>query len=254
MMKEHDCEIFQERLDLLGGSYPAVDGLEELERLAEGCRDCGTILEAYLHLAGPPAHELETEVPPGMAESMWGNVSSRTVDRHAGERRWSIWRILTPALAAAVVLLVFGLGLTLGELRHLHGVEERMTAEIELRDETIEALRLRGGETPGLFASERLRGLALGRRLAGRNEYRVGDLIALLEQLPRDTQVLSAKEVDAILGRAGRAAYSPYGTRLRGFDYSNGLDAGEAILLIEALGIDSNELIPREQIASLRGI
>ncbi len=254
MMKEHDCEIFQERLDMLRGAYPPGDGLEELKRFATGCRDCGTILDAYLHLAGPPIRELEAEVPPGMVESMWERVSSRTVERHSEGRRWSIWRILTPVLAAAVVVLVFGLGLTLGELRHLRGVEERMAAEIDRREETIAALRLRGGEAAGLFASERLRSLALSRHLAGRDEYRIGDLIALLEQLPRDTQVLSAKEVHELLDRTDRPAYSLYSTRLREFDYSNGLDAGEAILLIEALGIDADELIPREQIASLRGI
>ncbi len=255
MMNEHDCEKFQELLDTLEGTYPSGVELEELERRAAGCRDCETILGAYPHLAGPSAGELEAEVPGGLVDSMWTRVSSRTAERPYRRRRWALGRILVPTLATAVVLLVFALGFMLGELRHLRGAEERMSAMIERREETIAALQARrSDDAPGLLVSERFRDLALRRFLQERDSYRVGDLIAMLEQLPRDTKILSAKEVGALFGRGGTAAYSPYNTRLRGFDYSNGLDAEEAILLIEALGIGSDELIPREQIASLRGI
>lgn len=255
MMKEHDCEIFQEKLDALEGGRPSGTELEELERQAAGCRDCGTILEAYQHLAGPSALELEAEVPAEMVDSMWARVSACTTERPSGARRWSIGRILTPTLAAAVVLLVFALGFMLGELRHLRGIEERMAAMIERREETIVALQAqRSNDTPGLLASERIRGLARRRFLQERDTYRVSELISFLEQLPHDTKILNAQEVDVLLGRGGMAAYSPYSARLRAVDYTNGLDAGEAILLIEALGIDADEFIPREQIASLRGI
>jgi hypothetical protein len=37
-------------------------------------------------------------------------------------------------------------------------------------------------------------------------------------------------------------------------DYSNGLDAREAIMLIEMLGIDPDELVTRERFAALNGI
>lgn len=255
MMKEHDCERFQERLDGLEGRHSSGEDLDGLERQAAGCSDCVTILEAYLHLAGPSARELEAEVPEEMAESMWARVSAHTVERPSVAQRWSIVRILTPALAAAVVLLIFALGFMLGELRHLRGIEERMASMIERREETIAALQAnRSDDAPGLLASERVRGLASRRFLQDRDTYRVGELISFLEQLPPDTRILSAKEVDALLGRGGAAAYSPYNTRLRGLDYSNGLDAGEAILLIQVLGIDANELISRKQLASLRGI
>jgi hypothetical protein len=254
-MSGHDeCEKFQDRLDLFGGEPPPEEEMRELERHASGCPDCATILEAYLHLAGPSNEELEAQVPDAMTGAMWQRVAARTVYRNMGYGRFNIRRILSPVLAAAVVLLVFALGFTLGELRHLRGVEQKMAEKIERRDETIASLRTGGSEPPGLFTSERFRNLARRRFLQERDSYRVGDLIVLLEQLPRDTKILSASEVRILLGRGGTAAYSPYNTRLRGFDYSNGLDAGEAILLIEALGIDADELIPREEIASLRGI
>ena len=254
-MKEHDCEIVQERLEGLGGAPPSGDRLQELERLAAGCSDCETILAAYLHLAGSSAEELEAEVPPEMAGSMWSRVSKQTVELSSGRRQWSLGRILTPALAAAVVLLVFALGFMLGELRHLRGIEERMARMIERREETIAVMQARRTDAaPGLFASERFRDFARRRLLNERESYRVGEIISLLERLPRDTQVLSAREVDVLLARSGAAAYTPYYSKIRGFDYSNGIDAGEALMLIEALGIDADQLIPREEIASLRGI
>jgi hypothetical protein len=254
-MSGHDeCEKFQDRLDLLGGEPPPEEEMRELERHASGCPECATMLEAYLHLAGPSNAELEAQVPDEMTGAMWQRVAARTVDRNTGYERFNVRRILVPVLAAAVVLLVFAFGFTLGELRHLRGVEQRMAEKIERRDETIAALRAGGSETPGLFASERFRNLARRRFLAGRETYRVGDLIALLEQLPPDTKILSAREVDALIGRSGISAYSPYSDRLHMVDYSNGLDAVEVITLIEALGIDADELIPRERIASLRGI
>jgi hypothetical protein len=254
MMEKHDCEIFQQRLDALEGTRPPEAELEELEMQAAGCRDCETILDACLHLAGPSRGELEAEVPAKMVDSMWTRVSSRTIGRPSGLRRWAFGRVLVPALAATVVLLVFALGFMLGELRHLRGIEDRMAMMIERREETIASMQARSDETPGLLASERFRGLLRRRFLQERNTYRVSELISFLEKLPQDTKILSAQEVDALLGRGGTAAYSPYSTRLRMVDYTNGLDAGEAILLIEALGIDTDELIPREQIASLRGI
>ena len=255
MMEKHDCESLQERLDALGGSRPPGEELEELERLAAGCRECETILGAYLHLAGPPAGELEAEVPSEMVDSMWARVSSRTVGRTEKRRRWSIRRILTPALAAAVILLVFALGFMMGELRHLRGIEERMTSMIERREETIAALQARRGDgTPELFASERFRDFAFRRFLQRQDTYRVSELISYLERLPSDTKVLSAREAEALLSRRSMAVYSPYTARLRAVDYTNGLDASEAILLIEALGIDADEQIPREQIVNLKGI
>jgi hypothetical protein len=256
MKINNECESFQDRLDRLGGGPPAGEDMRELERHAAGCPECAMILEAYLHLAGPSNEELEAQVPETITGTMWPRVAEKTIDRNmiTGSRWNSLLRVLVPTLAAAVVLLVFGLGLTLGELRHLRGVEERMATEIERRDDTITALRLGGGEAPGLFASERFRALALSRFFAGRKTYRIGDLVALLEQLPPDTRLLSSREVETLAGGGGMFGYSPYNEGLRRVDYSNGLDAGEAIMLIEALGIDSDELIPREQIASLRGI
>ena len=255
MMNEHDCEGFQELLDALEGTYPSGAELEELERRAAGCRDCETLLGAYTHLAGPPAGELEAEVPDGLVDSMWTRVSSRTVERPLRRRRCAPGRILIPTLAAAVVLLVFALGFMLGELRHLRGTEERMAAMIERREETIAALQARRSDgAPELFASERFRDFAFRKLLQRRDAYRVGDLISYLERLPSNTKVLSAREVEALLNRRSMAVYSPYTARLRTVDYTNGLDAGEAILLIEALGIDADEMIPREQIANLRGI
>jgi hypothetical protein len=250
------CKTFQDLLDRLGGSPPAEMEMRELEQHAADCPDCAMMLEAYLHLAGPSNEELEAQVPDTMTGTMWSRVAERTVDRGAisGSRRISLLRILAPTLAAAVVILVFALGFMLGELRHLRGVEARMTAEIERRDETIAALQVRSDDAPGLLASDRFRSLVRRRYLQNRETFRIGELMALLEQLPSDTELLSAREVGTLIGGGGLSSYSPYSERIRTVDYSNGLDAREAIMLIEALGIDADELIPRERIVSLRGI
>jgi hypothetical protein len=254
-MSGHDeCEKFQDRLDLLGGEPPPEEEMRELERHASGCPECATMLEAYLHLAGPSNAELEAQVPDEMTGAMWQRVAARTVDRNTGYERFNVRRILVPVLAAAVVLLVFAFGFTLGELRHLRGVEQRMAEKIERRDETIAALQVRSDDASGLLASDRFHGLVRRRYLQDRETYRIGELITLLEQLPPDMEILSAWEVDALLGGGGMAAYSPYTARLRRFDYSNGLDAREAIMLIETLGIDAEELIPSEQIENLKRI
>ena len=250
------CEAFQDRLDRLGGNPPGELEIRELNQHTADCPDCAMMLEAYLHLAGPSNNELEAAVPDEMVDSMWMDVSSRAYDRGltSGSKRFSFLRVLVPVLAAAVVILVFALGFMLGELRHLRGIEDRMAAEIESRDETIAALHVRSDETTGLLTSDRFRNLVRRRYLQDRETYRVSELIAILEQMPPDTKILSAQEVNALIGGGSGSSYSPYYSRIQQIDYSNGLDAREAILLIDALGIDSSELIPREQIATLRGI
>jgi hypothetical protein len=257
MMKENTkCEAFQERLDLLGGRPPTEDETRELEQHAAGCTDCATMLEAYMHLAGPSNEELEAQVPDEMTDAMWHRVAAQTVDRGKapGIGRISLFRILVPTLAAAVVVLVFALGFMLGELRHLRGVEARMAAELERRDVTITALQMGRDDTPGLLASERFRNIVRRKFLEDRDVYRVSELIALLEQLPPDTRLLNAREMDALLSGGGGSSLSPYNSRLRSVDYSNGLDAREAIMLIEILGIDPDELVTRERFTALNGI
>ncbi len=256
MNSHNECEAFQERLDRLGGKPPTGDERKELEGHTAGCPDCATILDAYMHLVGPSNEELEATVPREMTDTMWSRVAAMTIDRGIapGLRRTSLFRILVPTLAAAVVVLVFTLGFMLGELRHLRGVEARMAAELERRDETITALQLGRDDTPGLLASERFRGLVRRRFLQDRDAYRVGELIALLEQLPPDTKLLNAREVDALVGGGGGSSFSPYNAQLRSVDYSNGLDAREVIMLIEMIGIDPDEMISRERFTALNGI
>jgi hypothetical protein len=256
MSSHNECEEFQEILDTLGGRPPTEDEMQELEAHAAGCRDCATVLGAYLHLAGPSNEELETQVPEEMASAMWHRVAAQTVERgeSRGFSRISIYRILVPTLAAAVVVLVFALGFMLGELRHLRGVETRMAAELDRRDATITALQLGRDDTPGMLASERFRNIVRRRFLEDHDAYRVSELITLLEQLPPETRLLSAREVDALLSRGGGSSISPYSEHLRTIDYSNGLDAREAIMLIEMLGIDPDELVTRERFAALNGI
>ena len=195
-------------------------------------------------------------MPDEMDGAMWHRVAAQTIDRGTlpGSRRISLFRILVPSLAAAVVVLIFALGFMLGELRHLRGVEARMAVELERRDETITALNMGRDDTPGLLASERFRSLARRRFLQDRDAYRVSELIALIEQLPPGTKLLNAREVDALLSGGGGSSLSPYNARFRRIDYSNGLDAREAIMLIEILGIDPDELISRERFAALNGI
>lgn len=256
MMRENNkCEELQELLDRLGGRPPTENEKRELEEHSAVCRDCSLILEAYLHLAGPSNEELEAQVPEEMAGAMWHRVAAQTVERGSpiASSKISLFRILVPTLAAAVVVLVFALGFMLGELRHLRGVEERMAIELERRDATITALQLGRDETPGMLASERFRTIIRRRFLQDRDAYRVSELVALLEQLPPETRLLSAREAGALLSGGG-SSISPYSERLRKIDYSNGLDAREAIMLIEILGIDRNELISRERFAVLNGV
>ncbi|HER43412.1 MAG TPA: hypothetical protein ENO08_03025, partial [Candidatus Eisenbacteria bacterium] len=136
MMTNNECGRFQDRLDRLEGALPEGRESRELERHAAECPDCAIMLETCLHLAGPFKEELESKVPAEMADSMWAQVSSHIADRRPVGWRWSLSRVIVPALAAAVILLVFWLGMTLGELRYLRGVEERMAAEIERRENT----------------------------------------------------------------------------------------------------------------------
>ncbi len=255
MRENNKCEELQELLDRLGGRPPTENEKRELEEHSAVCRDCSLILEAYLHLAGPSNEELEAQVPDEMADAMWHRVAAQTVDRgkSPGFGRISLLRVLVPTLAAAVIVLVFALGFMLGELRHLRGVEERMAIELERRDTTIAALQLGRDETPGMLASERFRNIVRRRLMEDRDVYRVSELIALLEQLPPETTLLSAREAGTLLSGGG-SSISPYSERLRRVDYSNGLDAREAIMLIEILGIDRNELISKERFAALNGV
>jgi len=121
MDEKMTCEEFQERLD---GRTASDEELEELERHASACPDCAVLLAMNRHLRAETLSELEEQVPDSLVDTMWqrvvGEIAARRAERLSLTKRfWPFQRILVPAMAAAIVLLVFASGFLLGELKSL---------------------------------------------------------------------------------------------------------------------------------------
>lgn len=258
MREKRECTEFQEKLDRLGGAQPGAEELAGLESHASTCDECAMILRMYLHIAGPAKEELEKSVPAEMADTMWRRIEPRTAGmpqhRPAGSARFPVLRrAFAPVLTAAVIVLVFAAGYMLGELRQYRKIESRMSSELERQERVIEALqRGRGGPSSDVSFGDYTGSFARS-AFFEKEEYSVAELVSLLERLSPDTRLLGAREAASLIGRKSHRMWLPVGARLDLIDFTDGLVAGEVIILIETMDIDPATKISRDRLLSLRG-
>jgi hypothetical protein len=252
-----DCEVFQDQLDALEAGALPEEGMEQLRLHADSCEDCAMLLRVHEHLASPTLADLEAAVPDELVASVWPRVRAEIATGESARLResrgWQGWSWLVPAMAAATLLLFIGSGLMyqeLGELRRRENAlvqqvaeQERWLAELDLRTSTDPVAR-----TAGLAGRA-----AWERALARRKSVSVAELARLLHSLPATTTIFDASQLEALyrnlpvwMAIAVRDAAAEIRT-------ADGLQAGELIPLVEALGVDSSRRIPTERLLALAG-
>jgi len=223
MTSGRDCDDFLDGLDayLAGTTPPAA--ARRLETHATACADCAALLAVERRLAATTAAELEAAVPEPLAAGMWERVAPLLGPRADAarvdpSRRRAPW-YARPALAwAATLVLVLGNGLLAAELlRVRRQVGEVAATAAQVRDAATMAPWLAAGAAPDWG------GLT------------VAEAAARLDRLPRAALLAGPEATERWLAGLSRAERLAARAWLREVDLTDGLQAGEARALLDAV-------------------
>ena len=235
MNRKIDCERFAELVDRLPGLPP-----EERARLdghAATCPECAALLEMRLALLDPGREPLEERVPDALVAGMWPRVAAAVerqtaadlVSRRFGRAR----RAFVPALAAAVVLLVFTVGFLFSEIRHLRRSEAALESTVRGQREAIDVVLAGTGG-----------GSAAPVALAGRRALSAGELLEMLERLEPGDPILGAAETERLRRGWRQLALLAILAGEAGVETEDGSQAGELAAMIRASGVSPDARIP----------
>ena len=257
MTKMDDCTRFQE--GLAAGSKLDPTEREQLRRHADSCTDCAAVRRLHEELEDALSNELAAQVPDEMVADMWPRVqaareaAARPSRRgHVSVRAGRDW--LTglgalvlgrgaPLMAAAMVVLLLATGWLAGE-----------RARLKVRERDL----LQRAERAESRASADVHTIGASPPRATRASWtaRIDDLTASrarsrLAQLAPDTLLLDApgawRLLDDLLPASGFARRA----LPKGVDLSDGLQAGEALAVVDRVLADRPELA-RARVGSLR--
>ena len=127
-----------------------------------------------------------------------------------------------------------------------------MSAELKRQQQIIEALKLRDRGPSGDAPFGGITGSLAASAFLEKEEFSVAELVSLLESLSPDTRLLGARQAASLIGRKSSRIWLPVDARLDGIDYTDGIAAGEVIVLIKTMDIDPAAKISRERLLSLR--
>lgn len=258
MIDRNQCEPYQDVLDRLFEGTASESDRRRLREHAHGCPDCHALLDLHRHVRGRPLSELETEVPAEAVDGMWTRVDA---EMSRGVRKAppvpgaaSVWRWVAAAQAAAIVVLAAGAIYLFGELNTMKGREMDLADRVASQQRYLAELdrRTSARASDGGWQTA---GTDWTRRLGGEGDVSIAEITRYLRRLPVNAPVLDAAGARRLLSGFPAALPaddfpSPDG-ELRGVDPNDGLDAGEALALIEALDLDPTYRLPASRIASL---
>jgi hypothetical protein len=252
-----DCDVFQDQLDALQAGALPEEGKEQLRLHAESCEDCAMLLRLHEHLAAPPLSDLEDAVPDELVASVWPRVRAEIATgnsaRLRGSRGWHAWGWLVPAMAAATLFLLIGSGLMYQELRELRRREIALMQQIADQQRWLAELDLRTATDP-VARTAGLAGRATWERaLARRESVSVAELARLLASLPAASTIFDASELEALYRRVPFWMSGTLRDAAAEVRTGDGLQAGELMELLEALGIDSTRRISTARLLALAG-
>jgi hypothetical protein len=258
VIDKDECERYQDTLDRLFEGTASEEDERRLRGHTRTCPDCAVLLDLHRRLRGPSLAELEAAVPEELVSGMWRQVDadvSRQEWREAGRRgRSSIWRWVAAAQAAAVVILAAGAVYLFGEVETLKGREADLAERMSSQQQSLSELDQRTATGP-----RRSRNYTASadweRRLDATGDVTVAEVTQYLRRLPADSPVLNARETRRLLsslpaGLPG-APSAAYLGDLSGITAGDGLQAGEALALIDALDLDPTYRLPSSRIMSL---
>lgn len=270
------CENFMERLEAMASHAMPGEELVRLEKHADGCPDCAMLLRLHVHLADESLADVETRVPDALVAGMWTRLQAEmrgrtgTAASHAPTNRWqhrfcslrgtrprSAAGWLVPALAASVMILLFGGGYLLGEVNQLKQRERLLVASL-LQQEQMAASGVgtrsawrslspapqllagmnRGPAWLGLSRMRSSERTGLTRTLAGERELSVVQLANLLATLPPRAEVLSGEAIRTARWQRSRQREFRRVAEAANVPIEDGLQAGEALRILEKLELN----------------
>jgi hypothetical protein len=239
-----DCQAFQDQLDALKEGTLPEEGLHQLRLHAAACADCAMLFRMYEHLASLPQDEMEAAVPGELVDSMWPRVQKEIDQRESPSVREPVppwkWRWLVPALSAASILLFVSAALLFSQVRQLQERERVLAlkiAELDVRTSPATAAGASGLLDPRRW--ERL--------LARREEVTPAEIGYVLARLPSRETILDPRTAQVLVRRL--ALWEPFAkNRLSDIRTHDGLQAGEALQILDALDLEPGESIPTARI------
>ena len=237
MLEERiDCERFEELWKRASGAEPDPEAERLLRAHAEECQECAAWLRLRGHTAIGADADLEKDVPDDLVRGMWDRVSAE-IDaprRRRGVRGGGRLRErLVPIQAAAIVLLAIGVGALFVQTRELRERERELAARLEAR----ESLVLSARTTASVF---RFRSALAAGRI---EEATPVSLRRAIAALPAGTTLLGPAETERALARLPLRFGAARAIR-EGIRIDDGLQAFEALRLLDAAPIEPNEPIP----------
>jgi hypothetical protein len=225
MNDRHGCDDFQARLDELIAGAAAPDLARRLLEHAATCADCRAVLALERRLAAAASAEaLEAAVPDNLVADLWARLAPALAPRRAParERRW-FGRRAAPLWAASTVVLLACSGLLAAELLRLGS-----------RLRAAEAART-WQPPPAAAAAAPWHDLARTMLAQSWGDLTVGEARQWLSRAPRETPLLDAATARGWLETLRRRDASAVRAWPRGTRLDDGLQAGEAGDLLDAL-------------------
>ena len=244
------CEVVRDRLEAFAEGALSDEEFLQLMNHIDTCRDCAVLLRMQQHTSAISTQELESEVPDRFVDGMYRGVLEKIEERAPGRswlsRLWPRQELLVPAFAAAIVILLFGGGMMLQELRHLQQREHVLTSRIERQERLIGVPAAAvGGD--GL----KLPGQNWRRVLSRHEDMSVEDLQMVLRRLPPGTSILTPKETATLFERYDRWAGNAWKNATESIETHDGLQVEEMLRLIESLDPNPDRRIPTARLITL---
>jgi len=266
MSHKIDCQVFNAQLDSLNKGTLSEDAVAQLLRHAQTCPDCGALLRMHEQLTEIAPHELERSVPDEMVTSMWKRVEDTIADDEirssdgrasAPRARWlerlfarPSMRWAVPIQTVAIVVLVAGTSVIYTELQQLREREETLRQQLSVQDRRIDEM----DQTMSQSNVARMTGLAdrflWQERLSGRGDMTVSELNHFLRSMPSDALLLEASDAGRLLRNVSRNRVGHPAKVMKQIQTSDGLRAGEALLLIEAMDLPPGDRGPARWLLS----
>ncbi len=253
MSKGIDCDVFQDQLDALESGELREVGAA-LRQHAAQCADCAMLLRLHEHLTASRREELEAAVPDDLVASMWRDVQAEIATRRsrrawksggAGSRNW-----LVPAMAAAVVALLIGVGFLYGELLRLQQRERLLVQQVTEQQGRLAEPDLGTATGPIARTASLVGKRRWERMLARRERVTLAELRRLIARLPAGSTVYGRAEFERLIAGAPFWITSAWRGVLIEIETDDGIQAGELLQLLESMAVDSDRSIPTSRILS----
>jgi hypothetical protein len=253
--KAIDCDVFQDQLDALDEGTLPDEGWEQLRLHAASCPECAMLLKMHEHTAAPSRADLEAVVPDDLLASMLPRVEAAIGERQAVSiRDWRRGRgpgWLVPAMAAAIVLLALGVGFLFTQLQQLQGSEQVLARQVVEQQRWLAELDVRMSANAVVRTAALAGRTAWERALARRQNVSVAELGDMLRRVPASATVLSASQLQALIGGVPSWARAGWSEALSDVDRGDGIQAGELRQLLQALPVDPERTMPTARIFGL---